>query len=98
MDGTAEAASPLTPFSTTNPASGPGPEVNSAALQGARSTLSRLDGFGAILVGSSCFSCGGHEMLCPECGSQVADGQERCPECRLQIRKPGLLQRLRDFF
>jgi hypothetical protein len=37
-------------------------------------------------------------MLCPECGSQVADGQECCPECRFQIRKPGLLGRLRDFF
>ena len=37
-------------------------------------------------------------MLCPECGSQVADGQESCPECRFQIRKPGLLRRLRAFF
>jgi zinc-ribbon domain len=43
-------------------------------------------------------ACGGHEMLCPECGSQVADGQKSCPECHFQIPKPGLLRRLRDFF
>jgi hypothetical protein len=37
-------------------------------------------------------------MLCPECGAQIEDGQEICSECRAQIRKPGLLRRLRDFF
>ena len=37
-------------------------------------------------------------MFCPECGSQVDDEQENCPECRFQIRKPGLLRRLRNFF
>jgi hypothetical protein len=62
------------------------------------SVASRLDRFRSILVGSSCFSCGGHEMLCPECGSRVDDGQERCLECRFQIRKPGLLRRLWNFF
>jgi len=37
-------------------------------------------------------------MFCPECGADVEEAQENCPQCCTRIRQRGLLGRLWDFF